>query len=100
MAMPWEMALLAGWDVLAAVLIGWTWLALGRLGPHETAELAKGEDPAAGWTDLLLVCASVASLGAVALVLLKVSGGRQVSGRVTLAVVSVVLSWALVHTIV
>ena len=96
----WEFAALVGWDVMAAVMTAWTWLTVWHLGPDETARIAIREDPARALTDLLLVGASVASLVGVGFVI--VAGGNSHGvGKgllVGLAVVTVGVSWAVVHT--
>jgi uncharacterized membrane protein len=96
----WEFAALVGWDVMAAVITAWTWLTVWHLGSDETARLAVREDPARALSDLLLVGASVASLVGVGFVI--VAGGNSNGvGKgllVCLAVVTVGVSWAAVHT--
>ena len=99
--LPWELTLLVGWDVVAGVLVAWNWVTIARLDAVETAEFAVVDDPTAAWTDLLLLCAAVASLAAVGLVLVGAAAGTGigVGSRVWPAFPSVVLSWVLVHTI-
>ncbi|HYT09713.1 MAG TPA: DUF1345 domain-containing protein [Mycobacteriales bacterium] len=98
---PWDLAPLLGWDSAAAVLVCWIWIGIGRLDAERTAQRAEREDPTVPSTDLLLLSAAVASLVAVGLVLVRASssGGTELVSRVALGVGSVVLSWALVHTI-
>ena len=98
---PWDLAPLAWWDTAAVVLLGWIWLAVGRLDGEGTAALAAREDPTAAAADLLVLTAAVASLSAVGLAIIGASGeqGAAAIGRIGLGVVSVLLSWALVHTI-
>jgi uncharacterized membrane protein len=94
--LPWDLVPMIGWDVTASLLMVWTWTTTARLDAARTAEYASAEDPAAGSTDVLLLGAAVASLAGVGLVLLR---GGQVEVRAALAVLSLVLSWGLVHTI-
>lgn len=96
-----KMAPLVGWDVAAAILMIWMWPSILRYSPSETAKHAAKEDPSGAATDVLLLGASVASLVAVGFVIAQAAA---TSGylRLLLAVfgvTSVVLSWALVHTI-
>jgi uncharacterized membrane protein len=96
----WRFAALVGWDAMAAVITTWTWVTVWHLDSEETARLAVREDPARALTDLLLVGASVASLVGVGFVI--VAGGNS-SGvgkglLVGLAVLTVGVSWAVVHT--
>jgi uncharacterized membrane protein len=98
---PWDFAPLLGWDTTAVVLVVWIWLGIARLDGDQTAARAEREDPSAAPTDLLLLSAAVASLLAVGLVLVLGSSTKSpgIVSRVALGVGSVVLSWALVHTI-
>lgn len=97
----WQLGTLVGWDVAAAVYVAWTWRIVWHKDPAETARLAVREDPGRAIADALLLVASVASLLAVALVITAgpsvEAGERDV--RAGLAVVSVVLSWTVVHTV-
>lgn len=93
------LALLWGWDLAAAVYIGWIWLALFQLDASKTADLASSEDPDRLTIDLLMHLASLASLGAVAIGLTQAGDahGLEKALQIVTCVVSVVLSWALVH---
>ena len=92
---------LIGWDILALVYGYWTWSTIWRLDPASAEADANREDPGRHLTDLVLLCAAIASLIAVGAVLLGAGGpGGNVKYLHTgLAVVSVALSWALVHTV-
>src|SRR5665213_2661011 len=61
-ARGWEFAALVGWDVMAAVIVTWTWLTIWPRDQLSTASHAVREDPARPIADLLLIGASVASL--------------------------------------
>jgi uncharacterized membrane protein len=90
---------LVGWDTAAIVYVTWSWVTEWKLDARATAAHAGREDPGRATTDVLLLVASVASLGADAAVIANASSNttRLVAGVVGLA--SVVLSWTLVHTI-
>ncbi|MEV0728383.1 DUF1345 domain-containing protein [Polymorphospora sp. NPDC050346] len=92
---------LVGWDVTAAVYLIWVWSAIWRMDAAKTARLALREDPSRGVTDVLLLAACVASLVAVGFVLVGASArdGRLTNPYVAAGVGSVVLSWAVVHTV-
>jgi uncharacterized membrane protein len=98
---PWQVAVLAGWDGAAGVFLVWVWATVARLGGEETATVATREDPNRAVADLTLVGASVGCLVGVGFTLVKAahSQGLAAAGLVTLAVASVVLSWAVVHTV-
>lgn len=98
---PWQVTVLAGWDVVAAVFLVWLWAAALRLDADGTRTHATRDDPSRFTADLLLLSASVACLAGVGFTLLKASsakGGAE-AGLVAIAVASVVLSWSVVHSI-
>ena len=96
----WSFAALVGWDVAAAVLVAMTWFTLLPMDAEHTARFAVREEPGRAITDVLLVGASVASLLGVGFVV--VAGGNAHGAKsgflVALAVLTVVLSWSVVHT--
>ncbi len=93
----WRYGLLAAWMGAAAVFLGWIWSRIVHLDAQETAAHAVREDPGRKTTDVLVVLAAVASLGAVALLLSSgSSSGKDL--QALLSVVSVALAWASVHT--
>jgi uncharacterized membrane protein len=97
----WGYAALAGWDGAALVFTAWVWLAIGPMNASATSAHATREDPGQAATDLVVLIAATASLGAVGLVLVRAStasGGRQ-SLIAALGIVSVVLSWFTIHTL-
>jgi uncharacterized membrane protein len=100
MSVAWQLGLLIGWDVAAAVFLAWTWRLVWHLDPEVTARLAIREDPGRAATDALILVASVASLLAVGVVTAAGGTGAGASDtRAGLAVASVVLSWSVVHTV-
>jgi len=99
--MVWQAATLIGWDVGVVFLGSWIWWAVGRLSPEETQSRATREDTSIQVTDLIVVAAGVAVLAAVGLALIRAgnaTGGTK-AYLITLGVVSVALSWAMVHTV-
>jgi uncharacterized membrane protein len=90
---------LAGWDVAALAYLVWVWLIIWPMDPEETARLALRQDPSRPARDLLLLSACLASLIAIAFVLVKNPPGLGQPARVGAAVVSILLSWAVVHTV-
>ncbi|HSX02169.1 MAG TPA: DUF1345 domain-containing protein [Candidatus Saccharimonadia bacterium] len=97
----WKFVPLAAWDVAALVYMTWTWREIWPMTATATARHANREDPSRVGADVLLIVASLASLIAVAMVLVG-AGSASGWGRllpVALGVVSVVLSWGLVHTV-
>ena len=98
---PLSASILLGWDVAVLIYLAWTWSAVQGLDPEVTAQLAKREDPSTPVADLVVIGAGTAMLAAVGFALVKAgeaTGGMK-AYLVTLGVVSVVLSWAVVHTV-
>lgn len=98
---PWQAAILIGWDTAALTYLLWTWLTIVGLDAAGTARIAGREDPRASLSDLLIIVAGVACLGAVGLVLVKAasSAGGEKAALIAVGVASVAASWAAVHTV-
>jgi len=92
-------ALLIGWDAAAFAYVIWAFLRTRRMTPAATARLAVADDPGRAGLDVLLLAASVASLGAVGVLVLGADTRLARDLSALLAVMSVVASWALVHTV-
>jgi uncharacterized membrane protein len=98
---PLSASILLGWDVAVVIYLAWTWSAVQGLDPAVTAQLARREDPSTPVADLVIIGAGTAMLAAVGFALVKAgeaTGGMK-AYLVTLGLVSVVLSWAVVHTV-
>ena len=63
---PWQLAMLVGWDTVALLVVVRVWLRVARFTPQQTSDLATSEDDSRTWADLLLVSSSVASLAGAA----------------------------------
>ncbi len=97
----WKYSALVGWDAMATLFSVATWLSVRNMNAADTATHASREDPSQPISDILLIAASVASLVAVAVVLVAANsahGSRRwlLAG---LAAASVALSWLLIHTL-
>jgi uncharacterized membrane protein len=101
LATPWQAAALVGWSVAAAVFIAWIWFTVAGMDAAATARHAAIEDLSRSTADLILILASVVSLVGVGLSLLEASDteGLEKAMIVGVASVSVILSWATVHTV-
>jgi uncharacterized membrane protein len=77
------------------------WLTLHKLDDKDTSNFALREDPSRATADFVLTFASLASLAAVGTVLLNAGSASNADHLwlIGLGVFSVVLSWALVHTL-
>jgi uncharacterized membrane protein len=99
--LPWQAGILVWWVTMSSVIVGTvlheTW---GR-DAAATAALATREDDSRAASDLLLVTASVVSLGAVAFGLVKAGqeDGYARAGITVLIVLSVFLAWGVVQTV-
>jgi uncharacterized membrane protein len=90
-----------GWDAACVTYVVWSWATVRRLDDDQTRRHATKEDPTRASTDVLLIVASIASLGAIAIGLAEAHGGGQLARALApaLAVVSVGSSWLLIHTL-
>jgi len=100
----WTTGVLLGWMAAAVVFLIWMWITIWPMDPAGTARHAAREDPGRAAADVVVLVASVASLGAVAVFLLDAgsgSGSDQIGTAVhaALCVGSVALAWGTVHTI-
>jgi uncharacterized membrane protein len=97
----WQAAILIGWDAGALLLNLWIWVAVMALDANETETHAGREDTSIPLSELIILVSGVALLAAVGLIL--ISAGRATGGTkaslIILGVVSVALTWALVHTV-
>jgi uncharacterized membrane protein len=97
----WEYAPTVGWAVAALVYSLRVWLHVGRFDAAKTRSHASREDPERGVTDVLILMISVASLVSVGVVLVRAADAEGAARAVLagLAVVSVAMSWVLLHTL-
>jgi uncharacterized membrane protein len=97
----WRYAPSVGWDAAAILFCTWIWREIWPLPSDQVAARATAEDPNRAVRELVVLAASVASLGALGLVLVyahQAVGATRVM-LALLAVVSVAVSWFSVHTI-
>src|SRR5579863_1226878 len=69
----WWLIPVSAWDITALIFVSWMWRSLWPLDAAGTAEQARRENPRRAAADTLLLSASVASLLAVGLVLVRAS---------------------------
>jgi uncharacterized membrane protein len=97
----WAVAADASWDAAALVFLVWVWASIGGKDADATSRMARAEDVSRPVADLMLLGASVASLVAVGFILRQASQSSG-SGKgllIGLALASVALAWASVHTV-
>ena len=99
--LPWQATILSAWCATAAVTVGSAWRSVWSLDAAATEQVAKTEDESRAAADLVVLTACVVSLFGVGLGLAKASAeqGLGQAAMTGLAVITVVLSWAVVHTI-
>ncbi|WP_284974688.1 DUF1345 domain-containing protein [Arthrobacter sp. efr-133-TYG-104] len=97
----WAYAPAMGWAAASATYLVWVWSVIGRLQAEATAAHARREDPGKGASDVLVLAATIASFGGVALILADASNaqGGTKAAIIAMALGSVALSWFLVHTL-
>jgi uncharacterized membrane protein len=101
MITTWTYAVVAGWAAACIIYIVWVWAVVWGYDPVATKAHALREDPGRGLSDLLLLIASVASVVAIVVILVQAHllHGFERGILAVLAVLSVALSWILVHTL-
>jgi len=96
--LDWELCPLVGWDVAALIYLIWVWRRIWPLDAEQTASHAGREDPTKAAADLMLIIAALVSLLAVGIVLITADSSKS-GVEIGFGVASVVLSWAIIHTI-
>jgi uncharacterized membrane protein len=97
---PWQFATLAGWCAAGVSLVAWVWLAVHQLNADDTRTHATRDDDSRSSTHLFLMFASIAALAGTGLDLVKASqtAGNGKRALTIIAVLTVAVSWAVVHT--
>jgi uncharacterized membrane protein len=96
---PWQATVLIAWDV-AALLVLTVWLRIWRYDAAVTRAHALRDDDTRHGSELLLLLAGVASLVGVGFAFFKAneSGGYEEGLLEALGIVTIALSWFVVHT--
>ena len=98
LAAGWRYGVLGGWMLGASLLIGWLLVTVLPMDATTTASHARREDPGHQVLDVVVLGAAVASLGAVAMLLIA-GNDRNKALDAALSLCSVALAWAAVHTV-
>ncbi len=98
---PWQLAVLAGWDVAAVFVVGSVWTFIAVLDASGTQRVSTREDDSHALVNLIMVVACLISLVGVVAGLAHARGhGGAISSILTGdAVFTVFLSWFTVHTL-
>jgi uncharacterized membrane protein len=97
----WQSTVLLAWCAAAGTFLGLAWGAVLRADSQRTRLIAERQDETRVSADLVILSACVISLIGVGFILVKAQGasGAAVAFLTGLGVVSIVLAWALVHTV-
>jgi uncharacterized membrane protein len=96
-----KFAALAAWDTTVFVYSCWVWFNVWPMDSKDTKSHALSENPGRALADAILLLAAIASIGAVTILLIDANNSEGIA-KVTDIIVgltSIVLSWAMVHTI-
>ena len=101
LTLGWPYAATVGWAISCIVYIAWVWGSVIRLDAPGTKSRAHREDPTSGISEALTLIASVASIGAVVILIVASRNDHGIAKVLVpvLAVVSLALSWFLIHTL-
>jgi uncharacterized membrane protein len=96
---PWQATVLIAWDVTALLVLA-VWLRIWGYDPAATRAHALRDDDTRHGSELLLLLAGVASLVGVGFAFLKANqrGGYEEALLEALGIVTIALSWFVVHT--
>jgi uncharacterized membrane protein len=99
--LPWQTIPMLAWDASALTWVTSVWWRIGRLDAVATSVHATYEDPRRATADALLLSASVISLVAVVLGVIKAGSthGDEKAVLVGAGLLTIVVSWAVVHTL-
>ena len=97
----WPVALTSSWGVVALVIVASVWIRIAPMNAEETKAHARAEDFSRPTSDLAVLVASIASLGAIAYTVHRAghSHGATKALLIALAIGVVALSWLTAHTL-
>jgi len=97
----WPVALTSSWGVVALVIVCSVWSRIATMDAEQTKANARAEDFSRPTSDIAVLVASVASLGAIAYTVHRAghSHGATKALLIGLAIAVVALSWLTVHTL-
>lgn len=91
--------LLFGWDIALALYLALAFEMMARAGAHQIRRRAAVQDEGKLAILVLTVAAALASLAAIVAELgMAANGGARQPGQLVLATVTILLSWAFIHT--
>ena len=101
LGVSWPVALTGSWGVVALVTVAAVWIRIWGMDAEQTKANARAEDVARPIADVIILVASVASLGAIGYTLHRAgnASGSDKALLIALAITVVSLSWVTVHTL-
>lgn len=96
----WHYSPAVGWITAAGIYLVWTWMVVLPMDAEQTAEHVKHryEDGTPRLSHLIVLIASVASLGGVGYLLAAEADGQRHLGEALVGILSVIASWFAIHT--
>jgi uncharacterized membrane protein len=96
----WSLSVLLGWDAMTLVFLVWVWVTVYPKDSDGTKRIALAEDDSRAAADTVILGASVVSLVAIFFTLSEAANTDGVHAVLLAvgAVLSIVLSWAAIHT--
>lgn len=97
--------ILIGWDAALVIYLVWTYTMMARAKVAHIRQRAAEDDEGAGFILLLSIASTAASFVAIAFALGGIKSGQNavmpggIAAHVMLAITTILLSWAFVHTI-
>jgi len=97
----WEKHLILSWDAFTLCMLVLAWARIATAQPKAVLRTARLQHSTRKWIFLFVLVAACASLAAVFFLLQPVKGltATRAGGHIAMALVTVLLSWALIHTI-
>ena len=97
----WPVAVTGSWGVVALVIVASVWFRIYPMNAEQTKARARAEDFSRPTSDLVVLVASVASLGAIGYTVHRAAHahGATKALLIALAIAVVALSWLTVHTL-
>ena len=96
----WRFSFAAGWIATATVYLIWVWASIAKMTATAIEVIVQQRHPARRPADLIILIASVASLGGVAHLLIAGSAkGPDATIAAAVGFLSVIASWLVVHAV-
>ena len=95
----WRFSIAAGWIATATVYLIWVWASIVKMSAAAIEVIVQQRHPARRPADLIILIASVASLGGVANLIAGSAKGPDATVAAVVGFLSVIASWLVVHAV-